>query len=206
MHMTYLKLEKKPMLAKRMKPLVLLTVLLLFSFQFPSLGSQSEDDDPNPSSSVGRRAVKRLKTMLEDDKEKLKPAKDKEEENIYANDEDVELIRGKLSKSKKCPPDNYFWKVFFRDTSAGKVSINLMDESPLGKHASIQIFLNKGAQGKHIGRIAYAKACNLSHYDVVYASMRRNNIASFKSAQAAGFREMKNKQHMQRVMKWMRFR
>lgn len=197
-------IRQQPVLRKRKNGLILLAFMLLFSFHFSTLASQASEDDQESLPKGSRHVSKRSKILHID--EGLKGAKVQGEESQHASDEDVELVRGKLAKNKKNPPDNYFWNIFFRQQRAGKVSIDLIDEPHLGRHASIQIFLNKASQGKHIGRIAYAKACTLSHYDVVYASMRRNNIASYRSAQAAQFREIKNKTYKQCVMRWVRIR
>lgn len=202
-----LTIPRQPMLPNRNNHIFFLILIIFLSFQYSIIGAQSGEDDTIVHSKGSRHVSKSSKILhTNDDNEALKESKVSEEKSIYAQEEDVELVRGKISQSKKEPPDSYFWKIFFRTKSAGKVSIDLMDELTLGRHASIQIFLNKTAQGKHIGRIAYERACRLSHYDVVYASMRRNNIASYRSAQAAGFREVKNKAFKQCVMKWTRFK
>src|SRR3546814_14369763 len=73
---------------------------------------------------------------------------------------------------------------------AGTVFINLSEEPPIGKHASLQIFLNRESQGRQIGRLAYRAACDASEYNVVYAHMRKSNIASRRAAEEAGFAEI----------------
>jgi RimJ/RimL family protein N-acetyltransferase len=123
---------------------------------------------------------------------------------IFAQEREVELVRGKGSKNTGGGPGGFFWKIMYNGKSAGKVFINWIDIEPIGKHASIQIFLNKGSQGKHIGRIAYERACDLSEYREVYAHMRKTNLASYKSAIAAGFKERKIAGISQRLMRWVR--
>lgn len=192
------------MLLKSTGTIILLLISLIFTLQGPIVCSESKDDRSGRSPRTSKSSLKRLKTISDD---KLEEITTREHENKaqYASEADVHLVRGKITKRKtKSPPDNYFWSIFYHQERAGKVSIDLIDEPLLGRHASIQIFLNKKSQGMHIGRIAYAKACNLSHYDVVYASMRKNNLASFRSAQAAGFKEVKNPAFAQCVMKWVR--
>lgn len=178
---------------------------LSLSLQLPIAAMQSDFDDGDKG--VVKHTSKRLrKTPLDEVDDKLKEAKvpTEEKQEQYVQEEEVELVRGKLPRNENKLPDNYFWKIYFQSKSAGKVFIDLTDIPPLGRHPAIQIFLNKKAQGRHIGRIAYRKACQLSHYDIVYATMRRSNIASFKAATAAGFRELKNRDFKQCVMKWVR--
>jgi RimJ/RimL family protein N-acetyltransferase len=199
-----LAIKKQLMLLKSKRALALLLASLVFTLENPILSSEFNEDGSNNASRTATSSLKRLKTMHEDDSEKLKAAKGDENKVHVASEADVELIRGKIAKSKKNPPDNYFWHIFYHHERAGKVSIDLIDEPPLGRHASIQIFLNKKSQGMHIGRIAYAKACNMSHYDFVYASMRNNNVPSFRAAQAAGFKELKNPAFSQVLLRWAR--
>lgn len=85
---------------------------------------------------------------------------------------------------------------------AGKVFINYIEDEDIGNHASIQIFLNKASQGKHVGRHAYSMACELSQYDEVYAHMAKKNIASRKAAKAAGFEVYSDVGQL--IMKWTR--
>jgi RimJ/RimL family protein N-acetyltransferase len=199
-----LMLMKQPMLLKNTGTIVLLLASLIFTLQRPIVCSESKEDGSGSSSRTSKSSSKRLKTMPNDVLEEI-TAPAHESKAQYASEADVHLVRGKITKRKtKNPPDNYFWSIFYHQERAGKVSIDLIDEPLLGRHASIQIFLNKKSQGMHIGRIAYATACNLSHYDVVYASMRKNNLPSFRSAQAAGFKEVKNPAFAQCVMKWVR--
>jgi RimJ/RimL family protein N-acetyltransferase len=80
------------------------------------------------------------------------------------------------------------WRIEVDGKRAGVVFINLIDEPPIGRHASIQIFLNATSQGRRIGRVAYRLACEASGaYDTIYAHMRKSNIASRRAAEEAGF-------------------
>jgi hypothetical protein len=204
MNIILLKLYKQPGLLKSLSRL-LCSGFIIASLLNCSVVAAELEDNPDDKVSTNKHISKRLRKMPKDEgKNELKEPKIAEAQNQYATEDDIEFVRGKLSRCKKEPPDKYFWNIFFRKERAGKVWIDLMDFPPLGRQASIQIFLNKKNQGKHIGRIAYERACRLSHYDVVYASMRKNNIASYRSAQAAGFREVKNTAFRQRVMKWWR--
>ena len=97
----------------------------------------------------------------------------------------------------------YHWSVWADNKKAGKVFINLTESEALGQHASLQIFLNKASQGKHIGRHAYQLACEASPYDTIYVHIAKGNAASIKAATAAGFQEVKNVSK-QMLMRWVR--
>jgi len=79
------------------------------------------------------------------------------------------------------------WVVLANGERAGTAYINIINDSIRGIHPSIHLYLNRPSQGRHIGRIAYQLCCELSKYDVVYAHMRKSNIASRKAAEYAGF-------------------
>lgn len=96
------------------------------------------------------------------------------------------------------------WRVEVDGKRAGVVFVNLIDEPPIGPHASIQIFLNVANQGRKIGRIGYQKACEASAYDVIYAHMRKSNLASTKAAEAAGFADATPPGEAQKIMVWRR--
>lgn len=117
------------------------------------------------------------------------------------NPDDVVLHAAKGVRGK----GGFYWHIMVHGKRAGKVFINwLEDDDLLGPHASIQIFLNKTAQGKGIGRIAYAKACIASSYDVIYAHMRKSNLASIIAAKHAGFVTVLVGETRQMVMQWHR--
>jgi len=96
------------------------------------------------------------------------------------------------------------WRVEVNGVRAGKAFINVIDEPPLGRHASLQVFLNIKNQGKGIGRIVYAKACQQSQHNTIYAHMRKSNIASRRSAEAAGFVDVTPPNVTQLILKWKR--
>lgn len=124
--------------------------------------------------------------------------------SYFISKEDVELVSGKGSKKSGGGPGGHYWNIFANGTRAGRVFINWINEEPLGEHASIQIYLNKASQGKHIGRYAYGMACEFSRYDTVYAYMSKKNMASFRSAKAAGFVQILAKATAQVIMQWTR--
>lgn len=96
----------------------------------------------------------------------------------------VILKRGKGSNNAGGMSGGLFWHIYHQNERAGKIYINY--DSCLEK-PEIQIFLNQKNQGQGIGRIAYKRACEESNYANIYATMRKNNIASIKAALAAGF-------------------
>ena len=111
---------------------------------------------------------------------------------------DVVLVPGRGSAGTGGGEGGFFWHVFCKGERAGKVYINMEDGPLLGRHPALSIFLNKQSrlkargllrQGRHIGRWAYQKACMASPYNVVYAHIRKGNLASRRAAEAAGFRE-----------------
>ena len=116
----------------------------------------------------------------------------------------VTLSEGKGSKGTGGGAGGHFWHIFCDEKRAGRVFVNLIDEEPFGKHASVQIYLNKQSQGKGIGRVAYRLACESSKYDEVYAHMRKSNEASKRAALAAGFEIIDHDKVDQLAMRWRR--
>jgi RimJ/RimL family protein N-acetyltransferase len=90
-------------------------------------------------------------------------------------------------KDKGGGPGGEYWAVMVDGARAGEVFVNVIDEAPLGVHASLQIYLNEAAQGKGIGRVAYRKAADASLHGELYLHMRKSNLASRLAAEAAGF-------------------
>lgn len=108
-------------------------------------------------------------------------------EGERAQDNDVELRRGRGSHAKGGMPGGSFWHIYHQDARAGSVFVNYDGETG---QASIQIFLNRNSQSRGIGRIAYRRACEECGHSEVYAFMKRSNIASLRAATAAGFSEV----------------
>jgi len=96
------------------------------------------------------------------------------------------------------------WRIDVAGVRAGEVYINVIDEPPLGLHASLQIYLNIKSQGRGIGRVGYAKACQISQHVTIYAHMRRSNTASRHAAQAAGFVDATPPGFTQLILRWQR--
>jgi len=103
----------------------------------------------------------------------------------------VRLERGRGSKGRGDGPGGAYWHIHAGAKRAGYVYIAMSDKRPFGQHAEIQIQINKDQQGRGIGRLAYRLACEESGHDVVYAHMRKSNVASRRAAEAAGFEVVK---------------
>lgn len=117
---------------------------------------------------------------------------------------EVHLISVAGTPNKGKGPGGEKWRIEVGGTRAGEVYINVIDEPPLGCHASLQIYLNIKSQGLGIGRVGYAKACQLSAHETIYAHMRRSNIASRKAAEAAGFVDATPPGFTQLILRWTR--
>lgn len=163
----------------------------------PSIGGCTYNDESDEES---KSSIKKRKNASIFEEKKIK----KKKIALMIDEEDVVLKPGKGTKTSGGGAGGHYWSIFANDKRAGKVFINLIDEEPLGKHPSLQIFLNKNSQGKHIGRYAYSQACLLSQYDTIYAHMSKRNISSIKSAIAAGFIEVFAGMTKQVIMQWTR--
>ena len=115
--------------------------------------------------------------------------------------EDVRLERTRGTPGRGDGPGGEKWRIEASGQRAGHVYINVIDESPLGTHASIQIFLNKKSQGRQIGRGAYRAACEKSQHDTIYAHMSKLNHASRRAAEEAGFVDVSPPGHTQLIMR-----
>lgn len=116
----------------------------------------------------------------------------------------VELVRVAGTLNRGGGPGGEAWRIDVAGKRAGLVFVNRVDEPPLGRHASIQIFLNRASQGRRIGRLGYEKACELSQYDEIFAHMRKSNIASRRAAEEAGFKNVTPAGHSQMIYKRVR--
>jgi RimJ/RimL family protein N-acetyltransferase len=101
--------------------------------------------------------------------------------------EQVRLVPTRGGKGRGGDVGGEAWRIEADGKRAGVVFINLVEEEPIGRHASIQIYLNAASRGRKIGRIAYRKACEASKYGTVYAHMQKANVASRRAAEEAGF-------------------
>ncbi|WP_157007962.1 GNAT family N-acetyltransferase [Xenophilus azovorans] len=125
-----------------------------------------------------------------------------DEQRVSANEVALVAMQGTEGKGKG--PGGEKWRIEVADVRAGEVYINVIQEPPLGLHASLQIYLNIKSQGRGIGRIAYAKACEASQHSTIYAHMRRSNIASRRAAEAAGFVDATPAGFTQLILRWDR--
>lgn len=117
---------------------------------------------------------------------------------------DVQLVPTKGTRGKGGGPGGHSWVIMAGGERAGVIYINFIDEPPVGKHASIQIFLNQKSQGRGVGRVAYRMASEASRYDEVYAHMRKANVASRRAAAEAGYVDVSPHGFTQLIMRWKR--
>lgn len=120
--------------------------------------------------------------------------------------EHVQLVQIRGTPGRGGDVGGEAWKIMVSGKRTGVIFINHINELPIGIHASIQIFLNKPSQGRQIGRIAYRVACESSKYDIIYAYMRKSNIASRRAAEEAGFKDMTPIGYRQLIMQRRRIR
>lgn len=116
----------------------------------------------------------------------------------------VKLVRTTGTKTRGGGKGGEAWIIKVGEERAGTVFINLIEDDQRGKHASLQIFLNRTNQGRQIGRVAYQTACLASQYDEIYAHMRKSNTASKKAALYAEFTDVSTSRDTQLVMRWSR--
>lgn len=114
--------------------------------------------------------------------------------------EAVTLVRTKGTAKRGGGHGGEAWRIEANGVRAGVVFINIIDEPPIGRHASIQIYLNAASQGRKIGREGYRRACEASAYSVIYAHMRKSNVASRRAAEVAGFVDATPPNHAQLIM------
>jgi RimJ/RimL family protein N-acetyltransferase len=116
----------------------------------------------------------------------------------------IRLVEGKGSKDRGGGPGGGYWHIHVDDRRVGTVYVNVIDEPPIGRHASLQIHINKPDQGRKIARVAYRLASEASGHDMVFAHMRKSNIASRKAAEAAGYEVVDDDRVRQLLMRWRR--
>jgi RimJ/RimL family protein N-acetyltransferase len=118
----------------------------------------------------------------------------------------IRLERGKGSAGRGAGAGGRYWHIYQGDERVGNVYVNEIDEAPLGRHASLQIQINKAHQRRGIGKVAYRLASEDSGHDVVYAHMRKSNAGSRRAAQAAGYEVVEDDRIGQLLMRWTRSR
>lgn len=119
------------------------------------------------------------------------------------SEEDVELIEGKGKHKAKGGLERLYWHIYYRNKRAGRAYIAYY-EKPDGPRPSITVELNERSRGRGIGTIAFRKACELSKYGEVYASVRKGNIASRKALERAGFKPVAGWEGAELYLVWER--
>jgi len=119
---------------------------------------------------------------------------------------DVRLVKGKGTKKFGGGPKGCYWHIYLREKRAGRVFINWVEKNIVPQHASITVELNVQSRGQGIGTIAFRRACELSQYNEVYATIRKGNIASRIAAERAGFKPIENWEGRELLMIWKRNR
>jgi acetyltransferase (GNAT) family protein len=115
--------------------------------------------------------------------------------------DDIKLVRTKGTPGRGDGPGGEAWRIEAKGKRAGIVFINVIEEPPLGNHASIQIYLSRPYQGRRIGRVAYRVACQMSQHEEIFAHMRKSNDASRRAAEEAGFVDVTPPELIQLIMK-----
>ncbi|NVZ45406.1 hypothetical protein HX780_09985 [Pseudomonas tolaasii] len=116
----------------------------------------------------------------------------------------LEFTRTPGTRERGGGPGGEAWVISVEGKRAGIAFINLVKDEVRGRHASFHVFLNRPSQGRQIGRGAYQYCCQNSQYDVIYAHMRKSNLASRKAAEHAGFKEASAVGDSQLVLVWYR--
>ena len=123
-------------------------------------------------------------------------------ERVAPSEVTIERVKGTAGKGGD--EGGEAWHICRGGEKVGDVYINMIDEPPVGRHASIQIYLNKKSQGFGIGRIGYRLASEESRHDTIYAHMRKANIASRRAAEEAGYVDASPSGFVQLIMRWDR--
>jgi RimJ/RimL family protein N-acetyltransferase len=80
----------------------------------------------------------------------------------------------------------------------------MIDEPPIGRHASIQLKVNVAWQGRGVGSQVYLLASEASQHNTIYAHMRKSNLASRRAAERAGYTVVEDVDVPQLLMVWNR--
>lgn len=84
-------------------------------------------------------------------------------------------------------PGGRYWHVYVGNQRAGRAYINWHASGEELPHASITLELNIAFRGRGIGSFAFRRASELSGYNEVFATLRKENIASRHALERAGF-------------------
>ncbi len=108
-----------------------------------------------------------------------------------------------LKQSTRAKPKEKYWHIYAGKIRAGHISIKESRSEDLGAHYSVDIHINQRHRGKGVGRVALAQASIKSGCPVIYAHMRKSNLASQKAAKAAGYTVFPLENDKQLTMKWV---
>lgn len=117
---------------------------------------------------------------------------------------DIELVHTSGTMLRGGGARGEAWIVMAEGKRAGTAYINVIEDSIRGSHASFHVFLNRPSQGRQIGRRAYQLGCANSQHEIIYAHMRKSNIASRNAAFHAGFINATAPEDSQLVLVWYR--
>jgi RimJ/RimL family protein N-acetyltransferase len=101
-------------------------------------------------------------------------------------------------------PGSGCWHIHVGDTRVGTVRVSVVDSPPQGTHATIQIRVRQGWQGRGVGRVACRLASDASGHDTIYAHMHKNNVAARTAATYAGYTPIDDQQPRRLIMVWNR--
>jgi len=83
------------------------------------------------------------------------------------------------------------WRIKFNGKSCGFVKFYPKIDEVFQSHVTVFFSIPKPHRGKHIGRFGLAKAVASSAYSIFVGHLRKNNAASKKALEAAGFKNFK---------------
>lgn len=122
-----------------------------------------------------------------------------------ARDEEVELVEGRGAHKTRGGSGGRYWHIHHRGDRVGRAYINYHETEPGSPRPSITVELNERRRGFGIGTIAFRRACELSQYAKVYASVRKGNIASRKALEGAGFKPVEGWKGPELYLVWERY-
>jgi RimJ/RimL family protein N-acetyltransferase len=125
-------------------------------------------------------------------------------EKPKVSENEVILVEGKSSRKSHEGSTAYHWHIYLGNERVGRAIIHWVDLDSFAPHASITVELYIKNRGRGIGTIVFRRACELSQYNEVYASIRKSNIASRIAAERAGFKPVENWEGRELFMVWRR--
>jgi RimJ/RimL family protein N-acetyltransferase len=88
----------------------------------------------------------------------------------------------------------FSWNILADGKRAGNVHIGKDTSRADDSRDWITIHVNQALRGKGVGTEAYRQACEQSGLPIVYAHMRKSNLASRRAAEKAGFQVIEDDQ------------